>query len=262
MRSVLESMLPLYCPSCGHANPAEANYCNNCGVPVYFEECGDCGAINRRGSAHCHKCGQSLSTPVAPPGSAPAVLRVRRPIEPKIEPSPSDDESAAAAWPQPAKAQASLRSRAGLCAALAAVALIALAIPSYLSFENPDRFRELFSSTTAVSEPSLQPATTAQPPNPGPPAQAGNDPKPEEKEITSVPPSEVAREFHASPADTTAQAAPPATGGTHSNTSKSSASHAKQSTSSKKSNTRKTPSKPANRPHTDAGVTDGSAPAQ
>jgi len=51
---------PLRCPSCHHDNPVEANFCNNCGMPVNLEACGHCDAINRRGAERCHKCGSVL----------------------------------------------------------------------------------------------------------------------------------------------------------------------------------------------------------
>jgi len=52
---------PLRCPSCDHGNPAGANFCNNCGMPVDLEACGYCDAINQRGADRCHKCGRLLA---------------------------------------------------------------------------------------------------------------------------------------------------------------------------------------------------------
>ena len=55
------STFPLRCPSCHHGNPVEANFCNNCGMPVDLESCSHCDAINHRGADRCHKCGSVLS---------------------------------------------------------------------------------------------------------------------------------------------------------------------------------------------------------
>ena len=59
------SPFPLRCPSCGGGNPAGANFCNNCGMPVNLEPCACCDAINRRGADRCHKCG-SLFVEIEP----------------------------------------------------------------------------------------------------------------------------------------------------------------------------------------------------
>ncbi|MBM4431180.1 MAG: SPFH domain-containing protein [Chloroflexi bacterium] len=49
------------CPSCGTANPAGANFCNNCGTrlagPV---KCPNCGHENAAGAKFCNNCGTKL----------------------------------------------------------------------------------------------------------------------------------------------------------------------------------------------------------
>ncbi|MGB6836719.1 MAG: zinc ribbon domain-containing protein, partial [Dehalococcoidia bacterium] len=55
----------MFCPSCGHDNPAEASFCMRCGArlePV----CPQCGRANLPEAAYCISCGTSL-TEAAPP---------------------------------------------------------------------------------------------------------------------------------------------------------------------------------------------------
>src|SRR4029453_5942014 len=52
---------PLRCPSCHHDNPVEANFCNNCGMPVDLESCSHCDAINQRGAERSPKGGTVFS---------------------------------------------------------------------------------------------------------------------------------------------------------------------------------------------------------
>ena len=65
---------PLRCPSCAHGNPAAANFCNHCGMPVNLEPCRFCEAINKRSDVACHKCGILLARPAAAPAEKAAEL--------------------------------------------------------------------------------------------------------------------------------------------------------------------------------------------
>ena len=78
---------PLRCPSCAHGNPADAKFCNNCGLPVHLEPCGNCEAINDRTANRCHKCGSPLSlmsvsqsSPAIPPAETMASSAADRTI--------------------------------------------------------------------------------------------------------------------------------------------------------------------------------------
>jgi Double zinc ribbon len=56
---VLSVLLP-QCPFCNHANPAGAQYCNNCGSPLHLKPCDQCEAINDRGASNCYSCGTAF----------------------------------------------------------------------------------------------------------------------------------------------------------------------------------------------------------
>jgi len=45
------------CVFCGHSNPAEARYCNDCASPLHLKPCNECDAINDRSARSCYKCG-------------------------------------------------------------------------------------------------------------------------------------------------------------------------------------------------------------
>ncbi len=48
------------CPNCGTANPAGANFCNNCGTQLGGTKCSNCGTVNPPGAKFCNKCGTKL----------------------------------------------------------------------------------------------------------------------------------------------------------------------------------------------------------
>lgn len=68
-RLVAPAMSRSACPICGHANPADARFCNACGAPLYLAPCPRCGAMNDRAATQCHECGTAQTNRWA--GSAP-----------------------------------------------------------------------------------------------------------------------------------------------------------------------------------------------
>jgi len=49
------------CPQCGTANPAGANFCNNCGTKLAGTvKCPNCGYENAAGAKFCNNCGTKL----------------------------------------------------------------------------------------------------------------------------------------------------------------------------------------------------------
>lgn len=60
-------MLIPQCLFCGHTNPADAKYCNECGSPLHLKLCKQCEAINDTAAKTCHKCGTAIAAPVIPP---------------------------------------------------------------------------------------------------------------------------------------------------------------------------------------------------
>lgn len=57
---------PLQCLFCRHLNPAGVNFCNDCGLQLNLQPCGQCGAIDDRAAKNCYKCGTGFSLPAAP----------------------------------------------------------------------------------------------------------------------------------------------------------------------------------------------------
>ncbi len=51
----------LSCGKCTHPNPADANFCNQCGNPLEDPGCRSCGAMNPPGSQFCNDCGQKIA---------------------------------------------------------------------------------------------------------------------------------------------------------------------------------------------------------
>jgi Double zinc ribbon len=49
------------CPVCGHANPAGAKFCNECGSPLHLTLCKRCDAVNHVNDVRCYRCGASLA---------------------------------------------------------------------------------------------------------------------------------------------------------------------------------------------------------
>ena len=62
---------PLQCLFCTHPNPAGANFCNDCGLQLNLQPCGQCGAIDDRAAKSCYKCGTDFSLPAAPGPDTP-----------------------------------------------------------------------------------------------------------------------------------------------------------------------------------------------
>src|SRR5213592_4594545 len=63
-------MFASQCPFCGHDNPAEAKFCNNCAEPLRLKPCERCEAINDAPATHCHQCGAEFPTPLSPTDAA------------------------------------------------------------------------------------------------------------------------------------------------------------------------------------------------
>jgi class 3 adenylate cyclase/tetratricopeptide (TPR) repeat protein len=60
------------CPSCGHPNPSEAQFCGSCATALLAAaSCPSCGASNPAGQRFCNACGQELTAPAGE--AAPAV---------------------------------------------------------------------------------------------------------------------------------------------------------------------------------------------
>src|SRR5215831_6889827 len=58
------------CPRCQHESPADAVFCEECGVRLEAA-CPGCGEANRLTAKFCRKCGQSLA-PGRPGAPSPA----------------------------------------------------------------------------------------------------------------------------------------------------------------------------------------------
>ncbi|MFP4364223.1 MAG: zinc ribbon domain-containing protein [Spirochaetia bacterium] len=56
------SSIPGGCPVCGHQNPAEAKFCEECGTPLGGTPCPNCGETVPQGGDICEACGQWLNT--------------------------------------------------------------------------------------------------------------------------------------------------------------------------------------------------------
>jgi hypothetical protein len=144
--------LPIECPSCSHGNPAGSNYCNACGMPVGFTWCPHCDAVNRSNAAHCHKCGEPFA--VSERVEAPTVPAVATPAPADVEVPPD------AARPQP-------RRSVGLRVAMTSVLLVALAVPAYLSQQDPAPSPALATAgvvappAAPVASPAIEPEAAA-----------------------------------------------------------------------------------------------------
>src|SRR6059036_1541642 len=59
------------CPSCGHPNPSEAQFCGSCATALLAASpCPSCGASNPTGQKFCNACGQNLTAPAREPARA------------------------------------------------------------------------------------------------------------------------------------------------------------------------------------------------
>lgn len=117
------------CTLCGHANPAESNFCNACGASLQLTLCNECEAINHRSAAICHKCGALLPIP-----SSIAAIELDVPSDGSVPGSPSISvapATSADATPTTWRARSTLPATPAFVA-LAVVALTAAAYYAYL----------------------------------------------------------------------------------------------------------------------------------
>ena len=63
------------CPSCAHANPETARFCNACGVAL-ASRCPGCGADNPPGARFCNACGTALASQLARPAESAEARKV------------------------------------------------------------------------------------------------------------------------------------------------------------------------------------------
>ena len=234
---------PVRCPSCAHANPARSHYCNQCGMPVHFEECDRCYAINLRGAASCYKCGCVLGVREAT--VPPPVVVESSPSQP-----PAVTDSPVVLPVDDANAHAQPRRSAGVRVVLIAFGVAMVAVPTYIATERPASFDRLVDAIApradvaaeAPAPVSASPGAHAQPseridapPAPTATSEAGAPPK---QEAAGAPPPEIAHELKSSNA---AVSAPPRahSKSPRASTTKSGASRSKQGTSPRKPATRK-----------------------
>jgi hypothetical protein len=91
---------PPLCFFCGHTNPAEAKFCNECGSPLHLKPCKQCDAINDATARICYRCGELhpalvsvADTASMAPAAATAAGSTPRGEHPSLPESvaPSDD---------------------------------------------------------------------------------------------------------------------------------------------------------------------------
>ena len=71
------------CLRCGHENPADASFCDECGARLEAS-CPACREPNRPGARFCRKCGESLGSAHHPTSIVPApILRAPETYTPK-----------------------------------------------------------------------------------------------------------------------------------------------------------------------------------
>src|SRR6266508_1060884 len=72
------------CESCGHDNPPDAAFCEECGVAVEIP-CPHCGQQQRAGTKFCRRCGHRLAgapeSPPASPGPSPRAYTPRHLVD-------------------------------------------------------------------------------------------------------------------------------------------------------------------------------------
>lgn len=138
------------CPSCDHVNPEGSKFCNRCGMPVDFRECAFCQAINDGAAKLCYKCGNSLlMTP--PLVSASEALPEQIPEASMFV--------AVEAGPATVTVR---RRRTGMAFAVVGVCLAALAIPTYIAYQDREPMRPAAPETPAETQTVLE--TNATPP--------------------------------------------------------------------------------------------------
>jgi hypothetical protein len=245
------------CPSCDHGNPAGSQFCNQCGMPVHFEACGRCEAINTRGAASCHKCGCVLPGHAVPESAAAAPAIVATLAAPAIVATLSAPAArpldSSTDLPPDVVGAPKLRRHAGMRAALIALALAVVVVPTYIATEHPGSFQRVIDAvaprgnvaadspapTSGPMQPSPVPAPSgpvnAQPVSPaGTSAAAAAAPQ-----AASEPPSEIARDVKSPTAAASTAVAPPQAKRATPTTTKSNPSRSKQGTSSRKPPVRK-----------------------
>jgi serine/threonine protein kinase len=79
------------CPSCNHANPAEARFCRHCGSPLP-RACSNCGQTLTADDVFCFSCGTALAADAVATAPVPSVP----PPGPAVSPEPKEPLSFAA----------------------------------------------------------------------------------------------------------------------------------------------------------------------
>lgn len=142
--------IPLLCPSCDHVNPEGSKFCNRCGMPVDFWECGFCQAINDGAAKRCYKCGNSLLM-------TPPLVSVREALPEQIP------EASVVVAVEAGPATATVRRRrTGMTFAVVGVCLAALVIPAYIAYQDTEPMRPAAPETPPKTETVLE--TNATPP--------------------------------------------------------------------------------------------------
>jgi len=245
----------LRCPSCDHANPAGSHFCNQCGMPVHFETCGQCEAINHRGAASCHKCGcVRPGSEIASTSTAPALVATRSTQAAPLLDSNTDSPPDVADAPQ-------RRRHGGMRAAVIALAVVLAGVPTYIATEHPATFHRVIDAVAPrgnlAADPPVPTSAPLQGSSAGPPADPVNAqsvPPAKDNEAASAaateaaspappaasaPPSDTARDVKSTSATTTTAVAPATAKSSRTTTTKSKATRSKQGTSSRKPQTRK-----------------------
>jgi hypothetical protein len=73
------AMFSSKCLFCGHVNPADAKFCNDCASPLHLKPCHECDAINDRSTQSCYKCGADFPVQIATTQEGPATLESQAP---------------------------------------------------------------------------------------------------------------------------------------------------------------------------------------
>lgn len=236
------------CPSCDHANPAGSHFCNRCGMPVHFEACRRCEAINARGAASCHKCGSVLPGSAIPESAeaAPAIVETPSPQAASRLDSNGD-------LPPDVAGPAQRPRHVGMPAALIALALALVAVPTYIATEHPASFHRVVDAIAprgnVAADPPAPTSGAPQPPAEGRPSEpvdaqpvppaATSEATAAASQVAGTRPPEIAQDSKSSNAAASAAVAPALSKSARPSTTKSNASRSKQGTSSRKPPTRK-----------------------
>lgn len=122
----------LRCPFCDHANPADADFCVDCGAKLDLLPCAKCGAVNKRDSVECYQC----HAPIEPPRAAEAGA------DPGSAPSGEDAPGSKGATEEPASAAPAgdalpMPGRAAMSSIFERAAALAAAAPAPLFVATP-----------------------------------------------------------------------------------------------------------------------------